>query len=554
MYDDLDFDPTALRSFLADGPARAPAGAIDPVLAQVRRQPRRRFAPVGLLVRLREAGERLAPTTAALRLAWIAVLLALLVLALLSGALVGRRQPALPGAMNGLIAVAVGGDVWLLDPGSEATTLLATPDLEETALAWSPDGRWIAVALAERSSARSHIDLVRVDGERRSLTGPYDTITGGPVWSLDGELVLFTARSDNRDVVLSVTLDGSTRELASASGAAGPSLAPDGRMLAFTAVGTAGPELWIIPLEAGPAAPRSVSLADIGDAVAGAPTWAPNGLELVLGVVRDEPGGWALVRVWVSDGTVEIVDGPWSSDPGPPALAAGPGGIVLATSRGDYVVEPGETLAQPTQSRALAAMAVSPDGRWLAELLGVACGADACPVEVATIRPDTGGAAAEPRAIGVNARIPNDEPFTGFLSWQPLLYPVDEIAIEIEETCTTISDGRESRAGTISRHEDVVVSCIDRASDPRLSGTRTITFAIEIRPDQSATLAGSSVLRNDDGEWAGTFSGSVAPGYTTHEVDATAQGSGAFAGLRYRFHLTGDGDAFSGTGTVGPGD
>jgi hypothetical protein len=309
-----------------------------------------------------------------------------------------------------------------------------------------------------------------------------------------------------------------------------------------------------IELQAGSAAPRSVSLADIGDSVTGAPTWAPNGLELVLGLVRDEPGGWTLVRVRASDGGVKIVDGPWSSDPGRPVLAAGPGGIVLTTSRGDYVVEPGETLAQTPQTRTLAAMAVSPDGRWLAELLGVECSADACPVEVATIRPDTGGAAAEPRAIGVNARIPNDEVLTGFLAWQPLLYPVDEIAIEIEETCTTISDGRESRAGTISRHEDVVVSCIDRASDPRLSGTRTISFAIEIRPDQSAALASSSVPRNADGEWAGAFSGRVAAGYTTHVIDAAAQGSGAFAGLRYRFHLTGDADVFSGTGTVGPAD
>jgi hypothetical protein len=558
MNDDFDFDPAVLRSYLAEGPEQAPPGTVDPVMAQVRREPRRRLVPAGLLVQLRQARERLALPAAAARLAWAAVLLALLVLTLLVAALVGRRQPPLQPAMNGLVAVAVAGDVWLVDPGSgAATALTTTADIDETVVAWSPDGRSLAVAVHERSPTNSRIDVIDLaNGSRQTLAGSYDAIAGGPIWSPDGELVLFSARLGERGLVLGAALDGAILELASATGAAGLSVSPDGLWLAFASEGVAGPELRIVPLS-GDAAARSVALAAAGTAVLGGPVWTSDGLGIHVAMAGNDPGSLVLARVGAHDGTVATVDGPWGDGTAAPILGTAPTGTVVSTGQGVWLLGPaGPIDVQPVEGKLPVAIAVSPDGRRLAGLRAIQCAADTCPVGVATLplAPAEAAAGSEPQDLRIGARVASDASLTGTVSWQPLPYPHDELEIEFDETCVTLSDGQSTQVGSITRYEDVVLSCTDRATDPRLSGTRTTHVTIDMEPDESATLRGTSLLENADGRWAGSFSGTVTAGYTWHEVSAVAQGSGAFAGLTYRFHVTGAGTVFTGTGSFGPSD
>jgi TolB protein len=76
-------------------------------------------------------------------------------------------------------------------------------------LAWSPDGRRIAVAIQERFREASQIWLVNADGTRkRKLT----TAAGenlGPVWSPDGERIAFSSERDGNSEIYVMNADDS---------------------------------------------------------------------------------------------------------------------------------------------------------------------------------------------------------------------------------------------------------------------------------------------------------------------------------------------------------
>ncbi len=78
-----------------------------------------------------------------------------------------------------------------------------------------------------------------------------------------------------------------------------------------------------------------------------------------------------------------------------------------------------------------------------------------------------------------------------------------------------------------------VVSCAERASDPRVSGnaTRTITLEPEI-PDQGALMWNDVTLAGPDGSWTGTGYGVMGADGSIQNVEIMA-GSGTYEGLVY---------------------
>jgi hypothetical protein len=121
------------------------------------------------------------------------------------------------------------------------------------------------------------------------------------------------------------------------------------------------------------------------------------------------------------------------------------------------------------------------------------------------------------------------------------------------QICTSTASGTEEKVGDVTQYREVGVRCVTEASDPRVTGVQGTVMSMDQRADKSADIWGTLKIANDEGSWDGDFSGTVEAGYTTHAIDGTAQGTGAYSGLRLKVHATSAGGTnFELTGTIEP--
>ena len=92
-------------------------------------------------------------------------------------------------------------DLFLSNPLSgEVVNLTETKDISEESPAWAPDGKWLAYMVKPRSSPNYEIDLRNVTTKQvRHLTAntPKEKNNIGPIWSKDGNAIVFTERHAN---------------------------------------------------------------------------------------------------------------------------------------------------------------------------------------------------------------------------------------------------------------------------------------------------------------------------------------------------------------------
>jgi Tol biopolymer transport system component len=189
----------------------------------------------------------------------------------------GRRYPLFGGTLSpdgrrlvALVPTGVmdsegcGGDaddiyVWNLD-GSEVTNLTNTPDINETALVWSPDG--LLLALTSGAPPRCHfvpgrLEVVKADGSERRLLADFGSSRGRvelPEWISGGSGLLFSVTylgpgplpgppaPDEKVEIYTVNIDGSglRRLLEFPDARVEWLLSPDLSRLAVVEAGTAG--------------------------------------------------------------------------------------------------------------------------------------------------------------------------------------------------------------------------------------------------------------------------------------------------------------------------
>src|SRR4051794_20457083 len=183
---------------------------------------------------------RLAPIP---RLAWIAVLLAMLVIAaaaLLAAGVGQRRLPHFGAAANGRIAFVDGANLQAASAdGTNVTTLAAVPDGAER-LTFSPDGTLLAYRTA---GADPTIVVSGSDGSKPVIVARGTAIgTGDPLaWSPDSRRLAFTTTlvADRIGTIDVVDADGSHPGHVIPGPAAetvdrfSPSWSPDGRWISF---------------------------------------------------------------------------------------------------------------------------------------------------------------------------------------------------------------------------------------------------------------------------------------------------------------------------------
>ncbi len=262
-------------------------------------------------------------------------------------------------------------ELHLLDLATGRVMPLTSAGAVNTEPRWSPDGQRLAWVSTE-GSGHFHVFLgeLGADGRLRSsrLTpehraaepryyyGPVDHEIS-PTWTRDGKALLIVS---NRDTPHGT---GGIWRLELADPAhpvrihdeettwqARPELSPEGRRLAFASyAGRAWHQLWVRPLEAGPAFPLTY-----GDFDAREPRWSPEGQRLAY--VSTASGTPAL---WVFD---FAAGGRRSAVPlGPPHFLRPSGTLVVR-------VEDPEGRPRPARLalRDHAGLAVAPEGAWLA--------------------------------------------------------------------------------------------------------------------------------------------------------------------------------------------
>jgi len=86
--------------------------------------------------------------------------------------------------------------------------------------------------------------------------------------------------------------------------------------------------------------------------------------------------------------------------------------------------------------------------------------------------------------------------------------------------------------GDVVQMRNAVWTYRQESSDPRLTGTYNVMINVDQRQsDLSATLWGTSRLRNAGGTWAGPWTGAIAAGGNEHHMFWTMKGEGEYAGL-----------------------
>jgi hypothetical protein len=125
------------------------------------------------------------------------------------------------------------------------------------------------------------------------------------------------------------------------------------------------------------------------------------------------------------------------------------------------------------------------------------------------------------------------------------------VAVTGTNTVGTADAGTDTTVGDVEQIRAMVLSGPTTNSDPRVSGLATVHVNIDIQPGQSAVLWGTATIEGPDGAWTGPFTGLIEKGYTIHRIASVLKGTGAYAGLQYRYTQTStDGGTFDSSGVI----
>ncbi len=91
--------------------------------------------------------------------------------------------------------------------------------------------------------------------------------------------------------------------------------------------------------------------------------------------------------------------------------------------------------------------------------------------------------------------------------------------------------------GAIQRTRDVVATCSVTMSDPRVSGTATVSSNFDCLAQAGCITWGTQDLVGPDGSWIGTYTGTIDTAFTERGFSAL-NGTAGYEGLTFVVHTT----------------
>jgi TolB protein len=209
--------------------------------------------------------------------------------------------PALgPGGAVGFTSYRRGRpDLYVQKPGEEARPVVQNGQMA-TGIAWSPDGKRIAYALAEGESTQLYVANADGSAAKRVTDTPYG-INSSPTWSPDGKRIAFVSNRGGSPQIYVMGADGSGPRRLTFQGNYNqtPDWSPRGDLITFTARDERNAfDLFTVNVDTGKIARLTQDQGNNEE-----PVFSPNGRLILFTSTRD---GAPRLYVMTADGNNQI--------------------------------------------------------------------------------------------------------------------------------------------------------------------------------------------------------------------------------------------------------
>jgi Tol biopolymer transport system component/phospholipase C len=215
-----------------------------------------------------------------------------------SGATGGTSVGVARVAGNGLIAFASDRDgnreIYSMRFDGDEETNLTNDAGDDTAPAWSPDGKRIAFATTRDGNAEIYV--MDADGTDQTNLTNHPAPDTSPAWSPDGKRIAFVSTRDGNPEIYAMDADGTDQANLTndPEPQRDPAWSPDGRRIAFVSTVAGNPDIYVLEVNGTARANLTNSAGTDSEAA-----WSPDGARIAFTSTRD---GNAEVYVMDADG------------------------------------------------------------------------------------------------------------------------------------------------------------------------------------------------------------------------------------------------------------